>query len=264
MPSDVFQWKDSSHTVSSLGVGAKLSLVNEDVNRDTTTTRDYLQQLLRDDMLEKLEQMTCCYNDHFTCEDGTSVTIEHREKLQELACKVTDRACEELLDKYVNDEQKIADAQRLELENRYCELDSQLNAVAGSTRNSFSQEVYARTLHENNFAVTGLLAQLRHDAITRETEAIQQAFDRKYLAFIEADEKDFQKYLASFQLLRGAWNKIDFVDDTDDVIDRDVRDFTVTGQWNRTAGSISSADGTYAGDQSAINAAAGALNLPTP
>lgn len=263
MPSDVFQWKDSSHTVSSIGLGAKLSLVNEDVDRDITTTRDYTQQLFHPELLEKLEEMVCCYSDHFECKDGESITQQHREMLQECALKLWERACEDLLDKYVDDEQKIADAERLKLENKYCELESQLNAVSGSTRNSFSQQVFAHTLHENSVAITGLLAQLRHDAITRETEALQQAFDRKYLAYIEADDKDYQKYLGAFQMLRGAWNKIDYVDDTDDEIDRNVTDFTTTGQWNRTAGSISAANGTYQGNQAAIDAAGGGLGLPT-
>lgn len=263
MPSDVFQWKDSSHTVSSVGVGAKLSIMNENVNRDVVTNRDYVQQLLHPEMHTKLEDMVMCYNDHFSCTaDGGSITVRHREAMQALTDKLWDRACDDLLNKYVNDEQKIADAERLKLEHKYCELESQLNHVAGSTRNSFAQQVFAHTLHENSVAITGLLTQLRHDAITRETEALQQAFDRKYLAYVEADDKDYGKFLNAFQILRGTWNKIDYTDRTDDDISRNVTDFTTTAQWNRTAGSIANAAGQYQGDQDAINTAAATLNIP--
>jgi hypothetical protein len=259
MPSDVFQWKDSSSTTSSVGMGTKLSLVSDDTQRDVTQTRDYLQQLLRPGMLDKLEGIVSCYDAHFACkvgEDGnasTSISMEHREYIRGLTDDLYDRAKNKLLDKYIDDEQKLADAERLKLENLMCELYPKLNGVGGSTRNSFAQTVIAHTLHENNVAITGLLTQLRHDAITRETDALQGALDRSMASYIEADDKDYAKYLGAQQLLRGAWNKIDYTDDTDESIDRDIRDFTLTGQWNRTAGSISGADGSYAGDQDAIN-----------
>jgi hypothetical protein len=255
MPSDILQWKDSSSKTTSVGIGAKLSKVSDNTDRDVLQTRDYLQQMFHPSMLAALENMVTCYNDHFKCNpDGSgSISTKHREYIRGLSDKLVDRAENKLLDKYIDDEQKIADAERLSLENKMCELFPKLNAVGGSTRNSFAYSVIAHTMHENSVAITGMLAQLRHDAITRETEAQFGAFDRSVAAYIEADSKDYEKYLGALQLLKGAWNKIDYTDDTDETIDRDITDFTITTQWNRSAGSIAAAAGTYDGDQSALD-----------
>ena len=249
---DAFQWKNSAHKESSIGLGARLDVTNRDVKH----TRDYLQRTLEDDMRGKVRESVCMYADHF----NTSISITHRAEIREAACKLFDRACEELLDKYTCHEEEIANAERIKLENRLCELRPELNSIAGSTRNCFSASVIAHALHENNVAITGLLAQLRHDAITRETAALEQAFDRKFLAFIDADDRDFNKYMTAFQILKGSWNKIDFEDD----IDEDIVNFTLTAQYNRSAGSISDTKGEYDGDIGAIDSAGGGLAVPAP
>lgn len=251
MPSDVFQWKKSSHTVSSVGAGMKLALIN----RDIKNTRDYTQQLLHPEIHDKLESAFLCYANHFDCANGEPETVKNQKHIRGLVDDLYDRAKNELLDKYIDNEQSIVASERLRLEQELCAMQPKLNGIAGSTRNCFTQSLIARTLNENSIEISSLLAKLRHDAITKESEALNDAIDRSLLAYIEADEKDYQKMLGVMQLLRGTWNKIDYTDDTDD----DVRDFTVTGQWNRTAGSIADAADVYKGDQDAINAAGAAF-----
>lgn len=247
---DAFQWKNSAHKESSIGFGARADITDRDVDN----TRDYLQQLLQPDQLNKLESNVCLYSDHF----AANTTIDHRESIRELSDKIFTRACEELLNKYVCDEQNIANAERLKLENRLCELRTELNSVAGSTRNAFSGEVIAHTLSDNSITITGLLAQLRHDAITRETDALQNAYAISNNAYNEADQLDFNKYIAALQTLRGSWNKIDYTDNTDE----DIRNFTTTAQYNRSAGSISDVAGDYDGDIATIEGAGDGLALP--
>jgi uncharacterized lipoprotein YehR (DUF1307 family) len=263
MVGDVFQWKKSSHKGSSIGIGFKLSLIGDTTARNVDQRRDYTQQLLHPFILNDLEKMVTCYNNHFTCTIDpvtgltTSVSIKHRDNMRDLADKLNDRATNKLLNKYIDDEQKIANAERLTLEHKLCELYPKLNSVSGSTRCSFAQSVIAHTLSDNNVAITGMLTQLRHDAITRETEAMQVSFQAEMAANIEADAKDYEKYLQAFSLLKGSWNKIDYDDKTNENIDHNIRDFTTTGQWNRTAGTIADAADQYNGDISAIDAAGG-------
>jgi hypothetical protein len=251
MVSDVFQWKKSSHKTSSVSMGTKLSLVGDNTHHTAVQSRDYLQQMYHPAMLDALEQMVTCYSDHFKCKlnaDGskTSISMEHRD----------------LLNKYIDDEQKIVSSERLKLEHAMCELYPKLNGIGGGTRNSFARSVIAHTLSENSVNITSMLAQLRHDAISKETEALMGAVDRNYVAYIEADDKDYAKFLGAQQLLRGAWNKINYTDDTNENTDRNIRDFTLTGQWNRTAGTIADAADAYSGDQAAIDSFGGGINFP--
>jgi hypothetical protein len=267
MVSDVLQWKKSSHKGSSVGVGYKLSVVNETTHRDVLQTRDYTQQLLHPAMLAGLEAMVTCYSEHFKCYvdpatgAATSISVKHRDDMRALADKLNKRASDDLLNKYIDDEQKIVNAERLKLEHQLCELYPKLNAVAGSTRCSFAQSVIAHTLSDNSIAITGMLAQLRHDAISKETEAMQTAFQYEMAANIDADQKDYEKYLQAFSLLKGAWNKIDYADDTNEDIDHNVRDFTITGQWNRTAGTIAEGEDVYSGSQNAIDSFGGLFSV---
>jgi hypothetical protein len=267
MVSDVFQWKKSSHKTSSVSMGTKLSLIGDNTHHTAIQSRDYLQQMYHPAMLDALEQMVTCYSDHFKCKlnaDGskTSISMEHRDHMRALADKLYDRASKDLLNKYIDDEQKIANSERLKLEHAMCELYPKLNGIGGSTRNSFARSVIAHTLSENSVNVTSMLAQLRHDAITKETEALMGAVDRNYIAYVEADDKDYAKFLGAQQLLRGAWNKINYTDDTNENTDRNIRDFTLTGQWNRTAGTIADAADAYNGDQSAIDSFGGGISFP--
>ncbi len=53
-------------------------------------------------------------------------------------------------------------------------------------------------------------------------------------------------------LLKASWHKIDFTDNTHEVIDENILQVDATIQFNRTAGSISDTSGTYDGDYADI------------
>lgn len=249
---DAFQWKNSSHKVTSYGVGGKISRTTDNTDRDVEHVRDQTTQLLKPEVFDCITETTLQYCQHF----NTGITIEHRE--EQVACaEAYCQYADELLDSITAQEQDIADRERLELEQQLCQLRDELNLIAGSTRNCFSAGTIARTLSENSIKVTGMLAELRNDAIKQQTAAKQVCCELGYKARIEADQLDFEKYTGVLQLLRGAWNKVDFTDTIDEEIDRTTTNFTITTQWNRTAGSISDADGTYNDEYDNLNTAAG-------
>lgn len=260
MPSDVFQWKNSAHKTASLGAGSKFSTTNRDYNEDITRTHDQLVRTLEDAVREGcLEDLVCMYADHF----DTQISIEHRAHLRDLSDALYDRALNQLRQDYIDNEQEIVQAERDRLADQLLELRPELNWIAGSTRNCFSASVIAHTMHHNAVYMASLLAKLRSDAITAETEALYNAWDRKYTAYVTADHLDFQKYLGAMQLLIGTWHKTDFTDQTDRDIDETVTDLAFTVQYNRTAGSIADTSGAYDGDIDGIIAdGGGALFIP--
>jgi hypothetical protein len=203
-----------------------------------------LEQLLEPDKRDELRDLTKLYHNHF--DDG--ITIRHREDIRADADKLWERACNELLNKITSQEQDIANVERLKLEDRLAELVPQLNCIAGSTRNCFSANTIAHTLNDNSIAITGLLAGLRNDAIKHESEMLLAGADRRYRAYIEADDSDYRKFLETMNLLKASWHKTDFVDNVDETIDENITQIDATIQFNRTAGSISDTDGTYNGD----------------
>lgn len=260
MPSDVFQWKNSAHKTASLGAGSKFSITNKDYAEDIVRTHDQLERLLEDDVRENcLEDLVCMYATHF----DTQISIEHRDQMRQWADDLYDRALNTLRQDYIDNEQEIVQAERDRLADQLAELRPELNCIAGSTRNCFSAHVIAHTMHHNAVYMASLLAKLRSDAITAETEALYNAWDRKYTAYVTADHLDFQKYLGAMQLLVGTWHKTDFTDNTDRDINETVTDLAFTVQYNRTAGSIADTSGVYDGDiASIISDGAGALFIP--
>ncbi len=251
MVSDVLQWKNSSHTSSSIGLGFKLENVTHDVNRDVHHTHDYIRKLLEDDMRNMLRDTVTMYHDHF----ATKISIRHREEIRNTADDLWDRAKNKIKSEANATVQGKIDLERMLLEQQLCSLRVELNGIGGSTRSCFAQSVIAKTIAEGNIKFGAIKSEAALKALELETQAMNDAAQFKYAAYITADQIDFSKYENMFNILKGAWDKINFADDTNDKIHETTVDFTLTGQWNRTAGSISDADGSYAGDQSAINGA---------
>lgn len=238
---DVLRWNNGSRTISSLGLGLKASSVDDD------TVRDRTEKLFEADMLEKLKTTVCCWADNLTC----TTILEHKQTVQEAACKMWDRACA-LADTLKDEHKAIADAERLELERQLCQRKVELNSIAGSTRNCFTAGVINRTLSDHAIQIAGKLGELATDAEKHGTEALNNAFQAKYNAFVEADALDFSKYMASFQLLRGACATVD------ETVNRDIDELTGTAEWKRSAGQSSTTSGLYQDDQDAIDAAGAA------
>lgn len=251
MPSDVFQWKNSSHKTASVGFGSNIKNTNRDLDRDVHHVRDQLDQLLEPDKRNELRELTAMYNAHF----DSGITIQHRADIRADSDKLWQRACEELLDKITSQEQSIANAERLKLENRLLEMTPQLNCIAGSTRNCFSANTIAHALNENSIAITGLLAGLRNDAIKHESDMLLASADRRFRAYIEADDSDYRKMLETMNILKASWHKTDFTDDVDEAIDESITEVGATIQFNRTAGTIADASDTYEGEYGSISGA---------
>lgn len=255
---DEFQWKKSSHKQASLGLGLSTTNTNDNTDRDTVTARDVVEQLLRDAQLDNLENLVTDYFDHF----DTGITFTNREATRELADCIVDYAKDQIYSKVMDTvEDKLAEEDR-RLERELCASIARLNSIGGSTRNSFSQHVIADTLSDHAIQRANVLAETTLAATQLELQAYGLAFDAKYRAYIQADHLDFEKYLGMLQILRGSHSSQDFDETVDDVIDRDIDTTKLTVQYNRTAGSISDADGTYDNEYNDLLTAGGAALIP--
>lgn len=240
---DTFQWKNSSHRVVSYGLGAKLNNTSDDTDRDTSQTT----KLFEADQLAKLSDLVCDYYDHF----DTGITIVNREKVRELADCFWQYAKEDLYDDIYAETEAVIDEERRQLEKELCSRITTLNSIAGTTRGCFAQTVIAQTLSDNATQLAAVAAEANINARTLEATTIAAAFDRSFAAYIQGDEADFNKYSSLLQILRGACAQ----EDVQDNINRDIREFGITGQFQHTAGDISDVEGEYAGEYADILAA---------
>ena len=260
MPSDVFQWKNSASKSASLGAGSKFNLTKRNFDEDITRTMDRTDRALDDAVrVDCLQDLVCMYATHF----DTQITFNHRKHLRDITDVFYNRALNDLRNEYITNEQEIVQAERDKLADQLAELRPELNWIAGSTRNCFAANTIAHAMNHNAIYMASLLAKLRSDAITAETEALLQGIDRKYRAYIEADHLDFQKYMEAFGILKGSKVDTDFTDITDRDVNETVTDLQFTVQYSRTAGSISGTEGAYDGDIAGIiSDGAGAVFIP--
>jgi len=237
------QYRDSSFRRTSLALGAKQRIFSENVNRGVDRTHDQTRQLLHPGQHGDLESIVSMYKGLF----AGGETDQHRQTVRDRADTIWNRAHDELYNKYITNEQQIADEERLRLENKLDEETLTWHKIAGSTRNCFVAKMRSHTLDENTVKITSLLTQLRRDAIDKETAALEHSQQLAYNAYIEGDNADFSKYISALGILKGTWDKLDFTDNVDEDIDRSISEFVFTEQWVRSAGSIAAADGVYNG-----------------
>jgi len=251
----VLQVKNASNHTAMDQSSQSLSVTNKTANRNftdnTTETRDQTHQMLDAGQRGALWSEIAPHLAHFQAN-----IIPDLNNVQAHAEETWDRAFNKLLPNLTAQvAAQIEDARR-EVCEKLCQQYSAWVRTAGSSRNSWVQETWANAMVKFERQIADLAAKLAIANIQHETQAVSDAYAKMQNAYVTSESQMHTNITQDLALLKGAWDKIDYTVNRDQVHAETLTELAITGTASfmvqESASDTTDSSGGYSGDVGTI------------
>jgi len=252
----VLQVKNASNHTAMDQSANSLTIANKTANRNftdnTTETRDQTHQMLNAGQRDVIWNEIAPHMAHFQAN-----IIPDLNNVQARAEETWDRAFNKLLPNLTAQvAAQIEDARR-EVCEKLCQQYSAWVRTAGSSRNSWVQETWANAMVKFERQIADLAAKLSIANIQHETQAVSDAYAKMQNAYITSEAQMHSAITQDLALLKGAWDKIDYTVQRDQIHSETLTELAITGATSFTvqesASDTTDNAGRYTGDVGTIS-----------
>jgi len=252
----VLQVKNASNHTAMDQSANSLTIANRTANRNftdnTTETRDQTHQVLNAGQRDVIWNEIAPHMAHFQAN-----IIPDLNNVQARAEETWDRAFNKLLPNLTAQvAAQIEDARR-EVCEKLCQQYSAWVRTAGSSRNSWVQETWANAMVKFERQIADLAAKLAVANIQHETQAVSDAYAKMHNAYVVSEAQMHTAITQDLALLKGAWDKIDYTVNRDQVHSETLTELAITGATSFTvqesASDTTDNAGDYTGDVGTIS-----------